>query len=202
MRSFSWIFIYFIRNIVKLTQSSVFKCIVLQMSPFSTYDISTPSPHSRVQSVPEEGTTGWGVEKNRTSQQEATDMSCSLQSSSKERKISRFLPPPHVPLLQANSQPCPAELLACCAAFRWESSALHCQTFIPEQWHFSPSHPAFRLWHKESMYGLTQCIIQRTFLPQRGESSLQKFCVIKQRQFLKLFFRFLVWHVNPKALLC
>lgn len=80
------------------------------MSPFPIHNISTPSPHSRAEAMSEEETTRWEVEKKRTSQQEATDMTCSLQRSSSEWKMC-FLPPRHMPLPQANSKLCSAELL-------------------------------------------------------------------------------------------
>lgn len=80
-----------------------------------------------------------------------------------------------------------------CIAFRWKSSALHCQSFIPEHCHSSYSNTAFQLWQQESMYALTQCIIQRSSLSQRGKNSLQQFCTNKQQKFLKLSSRFLMW---------
>lgn len=84
-----------------------------------------------------------------------------------------------------------------CVALRWKSSALHCQTFIPEQCHSSYYHTAFQLWQQRSMHGLTQCIIQRSSPSQRGRNSLQRFCTNKQQKFLKLFSRFLMWRCVP-----
>lgn len=161
------------------------------MSPFSTYNISTPSPHSRIEAMSEEETR-WGVEKKRTRQQEATVVTCSLQSSSSEWKTSDYLPPSPHAINTGQFSAMLSRAFPYSVAFRWKSSAFYCQSFISEQCQSSYSHTAFQLWQQDSIYGLIQYIVRS--LSQRGKNSLQQFCTNKQQKFLKLFSIFLMRH--------
>lgn len=162
------------------------------MSPFSTHSISTPSPHSRTEAMSEEETR-WGVEEKSTSQHAAMTQLAAYKApppANEKRCSSSPLTTGHChrPILCWVQQ---SFSLLCCTQMK--ISALHCQTFIPEQCHSSYHHTAFQLWLQRSMHGLTQCIIQRSSPPQRGRNSLQRFCTNKQQKFLKLFSRFLMW---------
>lgn len=74
-----------------------------------------------------------------------------------------------------------------CVAFRWKKPAWYCQSFSPEQCRSSYSHTAFQLWQQENTYGLIQCIIQRSFLSQRGKIPCSDFAQINNKYFSNYF---------------
>lgn len=191
--SLPWNCIYFIRNIAKLVQ-----CFQTRISPFSTYNISISSPRSGVQSVSEE----------------QPDERWRKRGLARKKLLTRLLPYKAA----AKNEKSPSAFLL--ITYHYHRPILSCvqQSFLPAVQHSDRKAQPYvvrhlfqisgilatdiQLWDKARTYGLTPCIIQRTPLPQREEISLQKFCIIKQQQFLKLFFRLLVWWVNPNALLC
>lgn len=99
----------FHKKYCKISLVHCFHTFVLQTSPFSTYSISTPSAHSRIEAMSEEEAR-WRVKKK---DQSAGRYWHGLLLTKQQHQWMKnvLLPPPHhMPLTQANSQLCSAEL--------------------------------------------------------------------------------------------
>lgn len=102
-----------------------------------------------------------------------------------------FLPPRHMPLPQANSKLCSAELLPTVQHSDGKAQPYTVRHLSQSSAILATAIQLFSFGKRKACMDLYKALFREI---QRGKNSLQLFCTNKQQKFLRLFSRFLMWH--------